>query len=55
MKRARIRIEYGKIRSISPYSVQMQESKNQENSEYEHFLRCIFLSLRYTSNFYLIL
>ena len=34
-----IRTEYGEIRSISPYSVQMQENADQNNSEYEHFSR----------------
>ena len=32
-----IRTEFGKIRSISPYSVQMSENTNQKNSEYRHF------------------
>ena len=36
---SRIRIEYGEIRSISPYSVRMRENTDQENSEYGHFLR----------------
>ena len=31
--------EYGEIRSISPYSVQMRENADQNNSEYGHFLR----------------
>ena len=34
-----IRTEYGEIPSISPYSVQMQENADQNNSEYEHLLR----------------
>ena len=29
--------EYGKIRSISPYSVRMWESTDQKNFEYRHF------------------
>ena len=31
--------EFGEIRSISPYSVQMRENMDQKNSEYGHFLR----------------
>ena len=37
----RIRIEYGE--RISPYSVQMRENKDQNISEYGHFLRSILL------------
>ena len=33
-----IRIEYGEIRNISPYSVQMRENADQNNSEYGHFV-----------------
>ena len=33
-----IRTEYGEIRSISPYSVQMRENGDQNNSEYGHFV-----------------
>ena len=33
----RILIEYGEIRIISPYSVQMRENKGQKNSEYGQF------------------
>ena len=36
---SRIRIEYGEIRSISPYSVRMRKNVGQNNSEYGHFLR----------------
>ena len=36
---SRIRTEYGKIRSISPYSVQMWENGDQNYSEYGPFLR----------------
>ena len=36
-----IRIEYGEIRSISPYSVRKRGNADQNNSEYEHFLRNI--------------
>ena len=35
---SRIRIEYGEILRISPYSDQMWEKMNQKNSEYEHFI-----------------
>ena len=38
---SRFRTEYGDIRSISPYSVQMPENVGQDNSEYEHFLRSV--------------
>ena len=34
-----IRTECGEIRSISPYSAQMRENADQNNSEYGHFLR----------------
>ena len=34
---SRIRTEYGEIRSISPYSVQMRENTDQNNSEHRHF------------------
>ena len=36
---SRIRTEYGEILRISPYSVQMRENADQNNSEYGHFLR----------------
>ena len=39
-----IQSEYGDLRSISPYSVQMRENKDQKNSEYGHFLRSVRLS-----------
>ena len=35
----RIRTEYGKIQSISLYSVRMRENVDQKNSEYGHFSR----------------
>ena len=35
---SRIRIEYGEILRISPYSDQMWEKMDQKNSEYEHFI-----------------
>ena len=34
---SRIRTEYGELRSISPYSAQMRENADQNNSEYGHF------------------
>ena len=37
-------IEYGRIRSISPYSAQMQEYTDQKNSEYGHFSHSVYLS-----------
>ena len=40
---SRIRTEYREIRSISPYSVQMWENADQNNSKYGHFLRCVYL------------
>ena len=36
---SRIQTEYGEILGISPYSVQMQENKDQNNSEYRLFSR----------------
>ena len=36
---SRIRTEYGETQCISPYSVRMRENADQNNSEYEHFLR----------------
>ena len=38
-----IRTEYGEIRSLSPYSVQMWENTDQKNSEYGHFSRSVKL------------
>ena len=37
----RIRAEQVEIQSIYPYSVQMRENKDQENSVFEHFLRSV--------------
>ena len=34
-----MRTEYGEVLRISPYSVQMRENVDQNNSEYGHFLR----------------
>ena len=51
---ARIRIEYGEILPISPYSVQMRENADQNNSEYGHFSRSVvFLDLVRESGFLL--
>ena len=36
---SRIRTEYEEILLISPYSVRIRESTDQNNSEYGHFLR----------------
>ena len=38
---SRIRTEYREILRISPYSVRMRENKEQNNSEYGHFLRSV--------------
>ena len=38
---SRIRTEYGEIRSISLYSVQMRENTDQNNSEKGHFSRSV--------------
>ena len=38
---SRIRTEYGEIRSISLYLVQMREMADQNNSEYRHFSRIV--------------
>ena len=38
---SRIRTEYGELRSISTYAIQMRENTNQNNSEYGHFLRSV--------------
>ena len=37
-----IRIEYGEILRISPYSVQMRENTDQKNSEYGHFWYSVY-------------
>ena len=39
----RIWTEYREIRSISPYSVQIWENADQNNSEYGHFSRSVDL------------
>ena len=38
---SRIRTEYGKIRSMSPYSVRMRENTDQKNSAFGHFSRSV--------------
>ena len=35
--------EYGEIRNISPYSVQMRENADQNNSEHGHFVAVLLL------------
>ena len=47
---SRIRTEYGEIQSISPYSVQMREKADQNNSEYEHFSRMLPLIVKNCQN-----
>ena len=39
-----IRTEYGEIFRISPYFVRMWENADQNNSEYEHFLRSAYFN-----------
>ena len=36
---SRIRIEYGEIHRIFPYSVRMRQNTDQKNTEYGHFSR----------------
>ena len=40
---SRIWTEYGEIRSIFPYSVEMRENTDQNKSEYGYFLRSAYL------------
>ena len=40
-----IQTEYREIQSISPYSVQMRENADQNNSKYGHFLHSEFYSV----------
>ena len=42
---SRIWTQYGEILRISPYSIQMQENTDQNNSEYGHFSRIITLKI----------
>ena len=42
---SRIPTEYGEMRSISPYSVQMRENTDQKNSKSRHFSSCDVLIL----------
>ena len=46
---SRIRTEKGEIRSIFPFSVQMQENTDQNNSEYGHFSLSEILSTKQRS------
>ena len=39
---SRIRPEYREVLRISPYSVRMRENADQNNSEYEQFLRTFY-------------
>ena len=39
---SRYSVHCGEIRSISQYSVWMRENTGQNNSKYEHFLRCLW-------------
>ena len=41
----RIQTEYGEIRSISPYSVQMRENADHNNSECGHFSRSVTVKI----------
>ena len=41
-----IRTEYGEIRSISPYLIQISENTEHKNSEYEHFSRSMSASMQ---------
>ena len=43
---SRIRTEYGEIRSISLYSVQIRENADQNNSDYGHFSRSVSQSVQ---------
>ena len=38
-----IRYEYGGLQSKFPYSVQLQENKDQTNSRHHHFLRGVII------------
>ena len=40
---SRIRTEHEEILRMSPYSVRMQENTDQNNFEYRHFLRSVWL------------
>ena len=40
---SRIRTEYEEIRIISPHSVRMRENADQNNSEYGHFSRSVWV------------
>ena len=42
---SRIQTEYGEIRSISLYSVQMRENADHNNSEYGHFSRSVTVKI----------
>ena len=40
-----IRTEYGEMRTISPNSGRMRKNADQNNSEYGHFSRSVYLDL----------
>ena len=44
---SRIRVEYGDLRSKSPYFVRMREYTDHKNSKYGKFLRSDIVYLRY--------
>ena len=41
-----IRTEYGELRSISPYLIQISENTEQKKSEYGHFSRSMSASMQ---------
>ena len=47
---SRIRAVYGEILVASPYSVQMRENEDQNNSEYGRFLRSVIVSYSISSH-----
>ena len=49
---SRLRTEYGEIRSISPYSVQMREIGDQNNSEYGYYTDTIRILYGYYTKLY---
>ena len=51
---SRIRTEYGEIRSISPYSVELQENADQNHCKYRHFLRSSVDFMYFSLNFFLV-
>ena len=45
VRNSHIRTEYGEILRIFPYSVQIRENVDQNNSECGHFLRSVIFSM----------